>query len=238
MLGLIAGSGLYNIGKMKEKSVPTPYGKARTYTIKLGGDDVLFIPRHGKTHSIPAHMVNYRANLWALEELGATALLTFYSAGIISKYKPGDLALLDDFIGLFTPASFYDSFEAGIRHVDMSKPFDKGLTDMVKEGAYANRIKLQKGGIISTTRGPRYETAAEVKVLKSMKSNLVNMTAAYEITLANELELPLASIAICTNYACGIKSAKKISHEDVTAAVKKKSAQALSIATYVARHVL
>ena len=238
MLGIIAGSGLYNIGKMKEKSVPTPYGKATLYSLKLEDENVLFIPRHRTDHSVPAHKVNYKANVWALEEEGATALLTFYSSGIISKYKPGDLILLEDFIGLFTPTSFYDSFESGIRHADVSRPFDKGVCDLVKEGAYASKIKLQKGGIIATTRGPRFETAAEIRVLKQMGANLVNMTAAYEVTLANELELPLAGIAIGTNLACGIKGTRAISHAEVTKAVKKKEAQVKSIAAYVAREVL
>lgn len=238
MLGIIAGSGLYNIGKMKEKSVPTPYGKATLYSLKLEDEDVLFIPRHMTDHSVPAHKVNYKANVWALEEEGATALLTFYSSGIISKYKPGDLVLLEDFIGLFTPTSFYDSFESGIRHADMSKPFDKGVCNLAKEGAYAGKIRLQKGGVIATTRGPRFETAAEIRVLRQMGANLVNMTAAYEITLANELELPLAGIAIGTNLACGVRGTRAISHSEVTKAVRKKEAQVKTIAAHVAREVL
>ncbi len=238
MLGIIAGSGLYNIGKMKEKSVPTPYGKAILYSLRLEDEDVLFIPRHMTDHSIPAHKVNYKANIWALEEEGATALLSFYSSGIISKYKPGDLVLLEDFIGLYTPTSFYDSFESGIRHADMSRPFDKGVCDLVKEGAHSGRIKLQKGGIIATTRGPRFETAAEIKVLRIAGANLVNMTAAYEVTLANELELPIAGIAIGTNLACGVRGTRAISHSEVTKAVKKKEAQVKTIAAHVARKVL
>lgn len=238
MLGIISGSGLYNMGKMRERHINTPYGKALVYNGKLGGDEVLFIPRHRTDHSIPAHKVNYKANIWALEEEGATALLIFYSAGIISKYKPGDLVLLQDFIGLFTPISFYDSFESGIRHADVSHPFDKGLSNLVGEGAYSSRVQLRKGGIIATTRGPRFETAAEIRVLKQMGANLVNMTAAYEITLANELEVPISGVAIGTNNACGVRGTRAISHEEVTKAVRKKEAQVKSIAAYVAREVL
>lgn len=238
MLGIIAGSGLYNIGKMKEKPVPTPYGRASIYTAKIGDEDVLFVPRHRRDHSVPAHMVNYRANIWALEEEGATALLTFYAAGIISRYKPGDLILLEDFIGLFAPATFYDSFESGIKHVDMFQPFDKELCDLVEEAAYANRIKLRDGGIIATTRGPRFETSSEIRVLKSMGANLVNMTSAYEVSLANELEIPIASIAIGTNLACGVKGARNLSHEEVTETVGKKEAQVCAIADFVAHHVI
>ncbi len=238
MLGIISGSGLYNIGKMKEKSVPTPYGRALMYSARLGGDEVLFIPRHRQDHSVPAHMVNYKANLWAMEEEGATALLTFYAAGVISAYKPGDLVLLRDFIGLFGPATFYDSFESGIRHADMYEPYDRKLCDMVKEAASANKVKIKGRGIIATTRGPRFETAAEIKVLGKMGANLVNMTASYEVSLANELELPIASIGICTNYACGVKGGKHMLHEEVTAAVKKKEFDVNKIATLMAREVL
>ncbi|MFA5411819.1 MAG: MTAP family purine nucleoside phosphorylase [Candidatus Micrarchaeia archaeon] len=238
MLGVISGSGLYNMGKMRERHVNTPYGRASLYSLKLGDEDVLFIPRHRTDHSIPAHKVNYKANIWALEEEGATAILAFYTAGIISKYKPGDIVLLQDFIGLFTPISLYDSFESGIRHADVSVPFDKKLCNVVREGAYASRVQLRKGGIIATTRGPRFETAAEIRVLKQMGANLVNMTAAYEVTLANELEVPIAGVAIGTNNACGIRGTRALSHTEVTKAVKKKEAQVKSIAAYVAEEVL
>jgi len=85
MLGIIGGSGFYSMGNMHGKGVKTEYGKAEVYRGKIDGKEFVFVPRHGRQHSVPPHMVNYRANVRALQEEGATALLTFHASGIISR---------------------------------------------------------------------------------------------------------------------------------------------------------
>lgn len=210
MLGIIGGSGFYKLGKTIDKvPVITPYGHVIVNRTKVHKEEILFIPRHGEGHTIPPHRVNYRANLYALKKAGATVLFATYAAGIIADYKVEDLILIEDFIGFNAPITFFDDFSAGIKHTDFSQPFDQEWQNAVLEAAVAEKIKVKKGGIIATTHGPRFETKTEIQILKKVGANLVNMTSAYEITLAKELELPLAAVAIATNYATGINVSKK-----------------------------
>ena len=229
MLGVITGAGLYSIGKVKEKkTVKTDYGIASVLKTKVHDEDVLFIPRHGEQHTIAPHKINYKANMRALYELGATAIFSVYAAGAISQYKPRDFVLLEDFIGLSTPITYFDDFSYGMNHTDFSQPFNSEFSALVEEVSAANKIKLQKGGVIATTIGPRVETKAEVKALAVMGANLVSMTSAYEITLAHELEIDFAAIAVVSNYACGVskeitsKRKRAFSGKDVIAAVSPK----------------
>jgi len=221
MLAVIGGSGFLGLGKTIEKlDIVTPYGLASVNKVKILDEELYFLPRHGETHSIPPHMINYKANISALRKLGVSAVFATYASGIISKYKPGDLVLLEDFIGLDTPITFYDDFSSGIKHMDFTEPFDRRLKLRVLEIADSEKIKIKEGGIIVTTCGPRFETRAEIAALKKMGANLVNMTCGYEATLIREAEIPFAALAIGTNYACGI-SKKKLSHEEVTTGMEK-----------------
>ncbi len=222
MIGVIGGSGFYELAKdVKRQKVPTPYGSVFVSVAEIDGKEVAFIPRHGDNHSIPPHKVNYRANVWALEQLGATAAFTTYASGIISKYKPGDLILLEDFISFFAHETFFDSFEDGPHHTDVSEPFSKELMEYAEEAAAIHAIGLKKGGVIATTIGPRFETPAEVKALKKMGANLVCMTAGHEVPLFTEAEIPLVSIAVGTNLAAGL-SGHRLTHQEVVDMMIKK----------------
>ncbi|MGC8899278.1 MAG: MTAP family purine nucleoside phosphorylase [Candidatus Micrarchaeia archaeon] len=223
MLGVIGGSGFYELAKeVVRQKVPTPYGSVFVSRATINGKEVAFIPRHGENHSIPPHKVNYKANVWAFEELGVSAGFTTYASGIISKYKPGDLILLDDFISFFTSETFFDSFEDGPHHMDLTQPFAKNLVGYAMEAAAIHEIKLKKGGIIATTVGPRYETPAEIRALKKLGANLVCMTAGHEVPLFAEAEIPLVSIAVGTNLAAGL-AGHKLTHQEVVDMMVKKT---------------
>lgn len=214
MLAVIAGTGFYTLGKkIKDMNVSTRYGKATLSSVSFLGEKLVFLPRHGRSHTLPPHRINYRANIAALEKIGVTGVLSFYSTGIISKYKPGDLILVDDFIGFLTPATFYDDFKGGIKHVDFTEPFSSDMKDILTEVASVNRLKLKKGGVMAATPGPRFETKSEVKFLKKLGANLVNMTCGYEMGLLGESEIDFAAVAIGSNYAAGI-SKKPLSAEE------------------------
>lgn len=215
MIGIIGGTGIYSLGRMKKGRRKTPYGTITVYTGRIGKKDVLFIPRHGEEHGTPPHKVDYKANVWAMKDEKVDAILVFYATGIIGKYKPGELILLDDFIGFNSPITYYDAFKEGIVHADMGEPYNKTFSKKVEKAAKEVGIKLKKGGVVATTHGPRFETRAEVNALKKMGANLVNMTSAYEATLAGELGIPLCGIAVGTNYAAGIGEKKKLTHEEV-----------------------
>ncbi|MGV8176223.1 MAG: MTAP family purine nucleoside phosphorylase [Candidatus Bilamarchaeaceae archaeon] len=223
MLGIIGGTGFYNLGKAKEKKmVSTPYGKAYVEIIDFFGKEVLFVPRHGKNHELPPHQVNYRANIYAFKQYEVGSVFATYACGIINKYKPGDLVLLKDYIGCFVhpPPTFFDSFVGGIRHADVSEPFDRGMEGALKVIGKQTGIALKGGGVVATMPGPRFESRAEIMMLGKMGANLVSMTNAYETSLLAEIEMPLAGIAIGTNYAAGI-SKKRVTHEEVMGMMAK-----------------
>lgn len=224
MLGIISGSGLYDIAKTVEKRhVITPFGVCEVEKVKfLSKGYAWFIPRHGKDHSAPPHKINYKANIYALKKLGVDAIFATYAVGVVSKYKVGDIVLLDDFLGLQIKETFFSSFANGIKHLDMCEPYDKKLSTSVSEIAKVKKVKIKKGGIVFTTYGPRFETRAEIKSIKKMGANLVSMTASYEAILVNELEIPLVGLAMCTNYACGLKKSKPNAEEVLDAVAKSK----------------
>ncbi len=222
MLAIIGGSGIYGLGKKYvEEDIITPYGDSEIFRYKIGRKEIIFLPRHGKTHSLPPHKINYKANIYALNKLGVTACLGIYACGVISKYRPGDFILLDDFFGFDFPITFFDDFSSGMRHVDFSQPFNKKLISRLKEAAAIHGVKLKNKGIVKTTPGPRFETRAEINAIKKMGANLVSMTASYEITLMKEMEIPFVGLAVGTNYACGV-SKKPLDHEEVLEIMSEK----------------
>lgn len=222
MLGIIGGTGIYSIGNFGEREIETPYGIAKIYIGEIEDEKCIFIPRHGIDHQYPPHKIPYKANVWALKEVGVDMVLATYACGIISKYKPGDLILAEDVIGLFIPhLSFFDDFREGIKHRDFSFPFDEKLKKLMKEAAKNIGIKLKENAVVATTPGPRYESKAEIKALKKLGANLVSMTNAYEVHLLNELEIKSVAICIGTNWAAGIKK-EKITHQEVSEMMKRK----------------
>lgn len=205
MLGIIGGTGFYALGKkLGESDVLTPYGTARLQKVALLDEEMVFIPRHGERHTIPPHRINYRANVAALKKAGVTGVIAVYSAGAISRFRPGDIVLVDDFIGFWQPETFYDDFSGGIKHTDFSEPCDIEMRKRLRAVASAGKVKLATGGIIGCTPGPRYETKSEVKALRRMGANLVNMTAAREMALLGEAEIDFAAVAVATNWAAGV----------------------------------
>ncbi len=238
MLGIIGGTGIYSVGKFKEKpvEVSTPYGFAQLYMGEISGTKCAFVPRHGKDHRHPPHKVNYKANVWALEKVGVEGVIATYAVGIISKYRPGDLVVADDFMGLNILATFYDDFAGGMKHLDFSEPYSKRMQQKLFSAAKNAGAEVKKGGIVATTFGPRFETRAEVNALKKMGANLVSMTNAYEATLLHELEIPMVGLCIGTNYACGI-SKKPLSHSEVISMVAKKEREVNMIVAEFAKLV-
>ncbi len=237
MLGIIGGSGFYELGKeIGSEEILTPYGDALIYRYKINKKEVVFLPRHGKKHSLPPHKINYKANIYALYKLGVNAVFATYATGIIKKYKVGDLILLDDFIGLEKPITFFDDFSKGMKHVDFTNPFDKKLNEKLIKASAIHGIKLKCGGIVKTTPGPRFESRAEIKMYEKIGANLVSMTNCYETILLKEMEIPFCAIAIGTNYACGI-SKKPLTHSEVVENMMLKNKALKIIATELVNQI-
>lgn len=222
---VIGGSGFYSLLRGSKKEVSTPYGKAVVMLGNLNGVEIAFLARHGEKHTTPPHMVNYKANMFALNKLGYKSVFSTSATGIISKYKPGDLILVRDFIGFHLGVvTFFDSFASEIRHVDMSEPYSDELNSLLKRAAKLERIELKDGGVVAATLGPRFETKSEIRAFKKLGANLVSMTNAQECILANELGMNYATVAIGTNYAAGI-SKNKLSIDEIFKMMKKKNGE-------------
>ncbi|MEW6329327.1 MAG: MTAP family purine nucleoside phosphorylase [Candidatus Micrarchaeota archaeon] len=222
MFGIISGSGLYEMVRGEERKIITPFGEADVTLGAVQGKPLAFIARHGKSHTLPPHKVNYRANIYALNTLRVQGIIATSACGVIDRFEPGDLILPDDFIALtLGPVTFFDDFQAGIKHIDLTSPFDENLASAVKSAARAEGVEIKSGGTIATVPGPRFETRAEIGALKKMGASLVSMTQAYEAILARELDIKFASLAIATNYACGV-SKKPLDYEEARALAGKK----------------
>lgn len=210
MLALITGSGFYELAELHDRSeqrVATPWGEVAVTHAKWNGTTpVLFIARHGTDHSIAPHLINYRANIWALKEAGATAIVaTAVSGGMAPPLVSGAFCLIDDFID-FTegrPRTFFDT-PGQLQHTDMSRPYCPDLGALVTEAADEIGLSLMVGGVYCATNGPRFETRAEIAMMAAAGGDLVGMTGCPEVVLANELGLPYAAIGVISNRAVGM----------------------------------
>ncbi len=180
--------------------------------IKLAGREILFLPRHGKTHEIPPHRINFRANIFALRRLGVTHVIATNAVGSLRKALiPGSFFIPSDFLD-FTK-QIWTFYENKVVHADMSSAFDKNLSKILFEACKTCKYKVKFGGIYIGTSGPRFETPAEIKMYKKLGGDVVGMTAVPEVILANELKIKYASLCIISNYAAGMQ--EKLSLEEV-----------------------
>ncbi len=220
-VAVITGSGIQDLFPAKsETSVRTDYGTVTLYRCDAGGVEFVHLPRHGLRHSIPPHRINFKANLKALELSGVRRVIATSAVGSISKrLRVGELGLVDQFIDLSKRhQTFFDSRPV---HVDMTHPYDAGLQRLILRAAGAARLKLATGLVYISVEGPRYETAAEIKMFGALGSDVVGMTGAPEAILANELGLRYASIAVATNYAAGLQD--RVSHEEIEHVMERTS---------------
>lgn len=235
IIGIIAGSGFYDIPEVEDKkwvAVRTDFGDAKIMTGKWNGTRVVFLTRHGVNHTLPPHMINYRANVRALKESGVEQVIAINVVGAIdSKLKPGDLTLIDDFID-FTSGrahTFFDgSGEEGVRHVDVSHPYDKEIQTALLESASRQGITLHSNGVYAGTNGPRFETAAEIRLAALVGATVVGMTGCPEVSLAREADLPYATVALVVNPATG-QSKTEITLADIQAALDAGRNKVLSV---------
>lgn len=223
MLAIIGGSGLTRLSTLsvsRREVVRTPYGEPSAALLfgQIAGRDVVFLARHGHGHTIPPHRVNYRANLWALKERGATAVLAVASVGGIRDALPGELLLPHQLIDYThdREATFFDGGDQRVVHVDFTHPYTAALREKCLVAAKAAGIALADGGVYGAVAGPRLETVAEIDRMDRDGATLVGMTGMPEAALARELELPYAAIAVVVNHAAGRgDSATAISMEGI-----------------------
>ncbi len=224
---IIGGTGVYDpdfLEDVKEFVQDTRYGRVIGSTGKYKGIKVAFIPRHGVDHSVPPHMINYRANIMALKNMGVENILATAAVGSLHfDFKPGQYILADQFLD-FTRGrkhTFYEGGENGVVHCDMTEPYCTELRQALMKAGEERDIKLENGAVYVCTEGPRFETRAEISMFKQLGGHLVGMTGVPEVCLARELEMCYASVCVVTNFAAGI-SPGILSHDEVVEMMAEK----------------
>ena len=221
MLAIIGGSGLTKLSTLAvahREVVRTPYGEPSSALLfgQIAGRDAVFLARHGHGHTIPPHRVNYRANLWALKNRGATAVLAVASVGGIRTTGAGELVVPHQLVDYThsRETTFFEGGDQQVVHVDFTHPYTPELRAKCLAAGAAAGILLTDGGVYGAVQGPRLETAAEVDRLERDGVTLVGMTGMPEAALARELELPYAAIGVVVNYAAGRSSSEHGIHFD------------------------
>lgn len=188
--------------------VTTPVGapSAPVRRWRLGDRDVLTLARHGDGHCLPPHAINYRANVLALKELGAAAVIGLNTVGVITRVvAPGGIAVPDQLIDYTwgRDQSLFDGRDGRVEHIDFTHPFDPALRAALVAAARSAGVACHDGGIYAVTQGPRLETAAEIARLARDGADFVGMTAMPEAAIAREAGIDYACIAIVVNHAAG-----------------------------------
>jgi len=210
-LALIGGTGLYRFPGLEaaeRHAVDTPYGHPSDSVVvgRLGDQRIAFLARHGESHTIPPHRVNYRANVWALHHLGARRVIGVNAVGgIRADMGPRTLVVPDQLIdythGRIT--SFCDVEGVEVRHIDFSEPYSAGLRSELVAAAAKAGVAVVDGGCYGATQGPRLETRAEIARMRRDGCDLVGMTGMPEAALARELDCDYACLALVANWAAG-----------------------------------
>jgi 5'-methylthioinosine phosphorylase len=232
-LAVIGGSGLYNFDGLENATrhrVETPYGAASGDVVVGGfeGHRLAFLARHGESHSLPPHRVNYRANLWALHQLGARKVIGVNAVGGIRGDMGPQVIVVPDQLIDYTHGrltSYCDVEGAEVKHIDFSEPYTQSLRQQMLVGARAAGIDVIDGGCYGATQGPRLETRAEIARMKRDGCDLVGMTGMPEAALARELELDYACLSLVANFAAGCGDEVEISIEQIFAHLAAATAQ-------------
>jgi 5'-deoxy-5'-methylthioadenosine phosphorylase len=211
MQAIIGGSGLAQVAELNLKRrevVRTPYGDPSCALSfgAIGDVDVVFLARHGYGHTIAPHVINYRANLWALHHVGATSIVSVAAVGgIRSDCRPGAIVLPDQIVDYSygRKGTFFEGPDYPVTHVDFTQPYDEPLRRQLAEAAVAVGESVAWGATYGCMQGPRLETAAEILRLERDGCDLVGMTGMPEAALARELSLPYAALAVVANHAAG-----------------------------------
>ncbi|MFZ5643370.1 MAG: S-methyl-5'-thioadenosine phosphorylase [Bacillota bacterium] len=216
-VGIIGGTGVYDpeiLSDVREEKITTAYGTAKAMIGNYQGREIAFMARHGADHSTPPHLVNYRGNIAALKKLGVRNIFATAAVGSLNpEMGPGQFVFVDQFLD-FTKGRPSTFVERGVVHLDMTEPYCPRLSKHLSATAGSLGLTHHGAGVYVCTEGPRFETSAEVRMLRQLGGDLVGMTSVPEVVLAREAEICYATIAMVTNFAAGI-SPNKLTHQEV-----------------------
>jgi len=224
LIGIFGGSGFYRfLDDVEDHVVETPYGppSAPLRTGSIEGTTVAFLPRHGDGHELPPHRINYRANVWAMRELGVRRIVGPSACGSLKRdLAPGTFLLADQFVDRTTgrPDTFYDGPQT--THVAAADPYCPGLRSVLAEAARELGIPVVDGGTVVVIQGPRFSTRAESRWFASAGWDVVNMTQYPEAWLARELGLCYATVCLVTDYDAGLEDDPEVAPVSAEAAFR------------------
>lgn len=209
MIGVIGGTGFYEfLDGVHETVVKTPYGdpSAPPTVGSVEGVEVAFVPRHGLDHQFPPHLVPYRANVWALKELGVDRIISPTAAGsLIQAYQPGHLVVTDQLVDRTwgRPSTYYEG--PNTTHVSFADPYCSELRPLAVESIRSSSAIAHERGTMVVIQGPRFSTRAESKWYAAQGWEVIGMTQIPEAALARELEICIVNIAVITDYDVGVE---------------------------------
>ena len=207
-LGIIGGSGLYEIDGSSESSwetIKTPWGNTsdQVFSFKFNGQEVCFIPRHGRGHIVSPSNINFRANIEALKKMGVTDIISVSAVGSLQEHlNPGSFVVVDQFIDrtFARTKTFFD--KEIVAHVSMAKPTSPVLMKCCESALVKCQIPHQVGGTYLVMEGPQFSSLAESKMYRSWKADVIGMTNMPEAKLAREAEIRYASVSMVTDFDC------------------------------------
>jgi 5'-methylthioinosine phosphorylase len=228
LIAVIGGTGLYammdDFEMVRQEIINTPYGEASSPLVHgvLHGKSVVFLARHGFTHRLPPHRINYRANIWMLKKSGVNKILAVNAVGGIHPNSPPETIIIPDQIIDYSwgrEHTFYSEDLTRVEHIDFTHPYSESLRKTLITAGKNCAINLVESGVYGCTQGPRLETAAEIKRLQRDGCDLVGMTGMPEASLAREISIDYASIAVVANWAAGL-SDDEISMEQIESSLQ------------------
>jgi 5'-methylthioadenosine phosphorylase len=208
--GFITGTGFYTLPgatDVRPQKVATPFGNVYVELASMENQDVVFIPRHGKRHTISPREINFCGNLWALKELGVQRILaTSVSGSLVPAWGPGTLVLVDQFLN-FTDgrAETFYPMDGRLAHVDVTDPYCRTLREQLSASAEKLQMPLESGATYVCMNGPRFETRAEVEMVRRLGGHLLGQTNYPECVLARELAICYATVGVVSNFAAGMQ---------------------------------
>ncbi len=219
-IGIFGGSGFYKfLDNIEEVNIDTPYGKTSDALMlgTISGKKVAFMPRHGRNHTIAPHKVNYKANVWAMKEIGCKRVISPCAAGSLQKHvKPGDIVFCDQYVDK-THGRLDTYFEEGnIQHISSAEPYCPQLREVAIKCAKDLGYSIHEKGTVVVIQGPRFNTKAESAFLTRQGWEVINMTQYPEVHLVKELNMCPLNISLITDYDAGlVADCEPVSHEAV-----------------------
>lgn len=223
---IIGGTGVYDVFERTEaRKILTAYGEVEYDFVKTETCELIFLARHGKSHHTPPHKINYRANMMALKMLEVDEIFATCAVGSMQDdFEPGSVVLIHDFID-FTKGRVQTYFEIEgekVAHVEMTEPYCGTLRSLFLENYAEFDIDFRGRAVYVCTEGPRFETAAEIKMYKAMGGDVVGMTNVPESVLAKELGMCYSAVGVITNWCTGIEGKQIEGHQISESMAKNK----------------